>query len=95
MTRTTLALPFGSLILVTGANGYIASQVINELLRSGYRVRGTVRDEKPWLDQFFAEIYGRNKFTTCILSGFDDVGLIEHALDGVDGVLHLVSLLHR
>ncbi|EAW14634.1 putative NADPH-dependent methylglyoxal reductase (D-lactaldehyde dehydrogenase [Aspergillus clavatus NRRL 1] len=91
MTKITLALPLGSLILVTGANGYIASQVINELLRSGYRVRGTVRGEKPWLNQFFEETYGRNKFTTCILPGFHDVELIRHALHGVDGVLHLAG----
>ncbi|MFJ9363015.1 SDR family oxidoreductase [Nocardia sp. NPDC101769] len=31
------------LVLVTGASGYVAGQVIQELLRQGYRVRGTVR----------------------------------------------------
>ena len=37
------------LILVTGANGYIASHLVKQLLEAGYRVRGTVRkvsDEK-------------------------------------------------
>lgn len=32
------------LVLVTGANGYIASSLIQSLLEQGYRVRGTVRD---------------------------------------------------
>ena len=39
----TPAIVPGSLVLVTGANGYIASNVILELLTLGYRVRGTVR----------------------------------------------------
>lgn len=30
-------------VLVTGATGYIASHVINELLQKGYNVVGTVR----------------------------------------------------
>lgn len=31
-------------VLVTGATGYIASHVINELLQRGYKVVGTVRN---------------------------------------------------
>jgi len=31
-------------VLVTGASGFIASQIVKQLLESGYRVRGTVRD---------------------------------------------------
>jgi nucleoside-diphosphate-sugar epimerase len=39
--------------LVTGANGFIASHIINILLQRGYLVRGTVREPRPWLDQLF------------------------------------------
>jgi dihydroflavonol-4-reductase len=31
------------LVLVTGATGYIASHVVQQLLAEGYNVRGTVR----------------------------------------------------
>jgi len=31
-------------VLVTGASGYIAGHLVDELLQHGYRVRGTVRD---------------------------------------------------
>lgn len=33
----------GDLVLVTGATGYVAAHVIDQLLKKGYRVRGTVR----------------------------------------------------
>ncbi|MGD9738301.1 MAG: NAD-dependent epimerase/dehydratase family protein [Bauldia sp.] len=36
----------GDRVLVTGARGFIAKQVIAELLRDGYSVRGTIRDAK-------------------------------------------------
>lgn len=42
------------LVLVTGANGYIAGHVIDQLLRTGYSVRGTIRSDpasSPALDQ--------------------------------------------
>ncbi|HWL49190.1 MAG TPA: NAD-dependent epimerase/dehydratase family protein, partial [Acidimicrobiia bacterium] len=31
-------------VLVTGASGFIASHIVQQLLEGGYRVRGTVRD---------------------------------------------------
>ncbi len=34
----------GDLVCVTGASGFIASHLVAELLRQGYRVRGTVRN---------------------------------------------------
>lgn len=37
----------GSLVLVTGAGGYIGSWVVRRLCESGYRVRGTTRSADP------------------------------------------------
>lgn len=88
---TDYRLPRGSKILITGANGYIASHVVDQLLSLGYVVRGTIRSPKPWLNQYFDEKYGVNTFETCILSSFADQSAIEHALDGIDGVVHLVQ----
>uniref|UniRef100_A0A7E4VNX0 Epimerase domain-containing protein n=1 Tax=Panagrellus redivivus TaxID=6233 RepID=A0A7E4VNX0_PANRE len=34
------------LVLVTGASGYVALHCVNQLLRAGYRTRGTVRSLK-------------------------------------------------
>lgn len=33
----------GPIVLVTGASGYIALHVVQQLLQQGFRVRGTVR----------------------------------------------------
>ena len=41
-----LAIPKDSTILVTGANGYIASHIANQLILAGYKVKGTVRNEE-------------------------------------------------
>jgi nucleoside-diphosphate-sugar epimerase len=39
MDNTTAEAP---LVLVTGASGYIATHVVQQLQQQGYRVRGTV-----------------------------------------------------
>ena len=36
----------GSLVLITGINGHIASAIAMRLLQKGYKVRGTVRELK-------------------------------------------------
>lgn len=33
-------------VIVTGANGYLASHIIKLLLETGYKVKGTIRDLK-------------------------------------------------
>ncbi|KHJ84036.1 hypothetical protein OESDEN_16253, partial [Oesophagostomum dentatum] len=35
-----------SVVLVTGASGYVATHCVEQLLLAGYRVRGTVRSKK-------------------------------------------------
>ena len=34
-------------ICVTGASGFIATHLVEQLLEKGYKVRGTVRDNSP------------------------------------------------
>ncbi|KAK2732346.1 hypothetical protein FQN55_004250 [Onygenales sp. PD_40] len=85
------AIPRGSLILVTGANGYIASHVIDILLELGYHVRGTVRTEKPWVDALFENKHGKGRYESVIVPVIEEAGAFEEAIKGVDGVVHVAS----
>jgi NADPH:quinone reductase-like Zn-dependent oxidoreductase len=49
------AIPPGSLVLVTGANGYLGMHAVDCLLWQGYHVRGAVRNEQKanWTTDYF------------------------------------------
>ncbi|EXJ79557.1 hypothetical protein A1O3_07836 [Capronia epimyces CBS 606.96] len=91
MPPTEPRIPKGDTVLVTGANGYIASHVVDVLLDQGYKVRGTVRAPKPWLNRHFDAKYGAGKFETAILSDLEDEAGFDHAVKGVSGVIHVAS----
>ncbi|KAI9034864.1 putative cinnamoyl-CoA reductase [Aspergillus affinis] len=91
MSHGNLAIPVGSRVLVTGANGYIATQIIEQLLLLGYVVRGTVRAFKPWLDTYYHEKFGKDAFEQVIVSSFTNRHEIDPVLDAVDGIIHVAS----
>lgn len=83
----------GSLILVTGANGYIASHVVNILLEEGYSVRGTVRAAKPWLDRYFEQKYGQGRFESVVVPALEEKDVWAKISAGVAGIVLLVRNL--
>jgi nucleoside-diphosphate-sugar epimerase len=101
-TATTSAAT-GPLAVVTGATGYIAGHVIDQLIRKGYRVRGTVRsinDPKsvqlrkdfPSLELLEADLMKDNSFDAAIAG----VRFVFHVaspakLDAEDGQRDLVD----
>ncbi|PNP58948.1 hypothetical protein THARTR1_01196 [Trichoderma harzianum] len=91
MPPSEYAIPPGSLVLVTGANGYIASHIVNELLELGFNVRGTVREEKPWLDRFFQDKYGKGRFESIVVPAMEDDEAFALAAAGASGVIHVAS----
>ena len=84
------ALPLGSQVLVTGANGYIASHIVDLLLELGYNVRGTVRSPKPWLDEFFRNRHGATQYESVILSDLSDATTWDEIMRDVSGIIHVV-----
>ena len=74
--------PPGSLVLVTGASGYVGGRLVAELLHRGYRVRCAVRTPSklaraPWRDQVE------------VVTG-DVAGDLSAAMAGVDAAYYLV-----
>lgn len=82
-----------SLVLVTGASGFIAKHIVLELLQRGYRVRGTVRDRAKGeaLAQTMA-LYGApvDRLETVQADLAADAGWNE-AVQGCRYVLHTAS----
>lgn len=70
----------GSLILVTGANGFIASHIVDQLLKAGMKARGAVRSEEKaaWLEEYVNSTYGQDQLQivvvpdTSIPSAYDE-----------------------
>ncbi|KAF5875692.1 putative aldehyde reductase protein [Botrytis fragariae] len=87
------AIPKDSTVLVTGINGYIGSHVADQLLKAGYRVRGTTRDAskmKNLLD-LWEEQYGKNRVEVAVVPNMAEDGAFDEAVKGVTGIAHVAS----
>jgi nucleoside-diphosphate-sugar epimerase len=96
MSHSKTTIPTGSLVLVTGATGFIAAHVIAKFLARGYKVRGTARD----LDQASWLVNGRFKtqaetgdFTLIAVPDFNADGAFDEAVKGVSAIAHVASVL--
>lgn len=75
---------------VTGATGYVASELIRQLLATGYAVKATVRCavDSPRL-QYLRDLAGKSEGTLQLVQVPD----IEHASEALDTALQGVSYL--
>lgn len=94
MTPQT-TLPKGSWILITGANGFVASHTAKQFLERGFKVRGTVRDlsKSSWLTEDVFKGYAASGDFEMVQVA--DLGA-EHAFDdavrGMSAVVHVASV---
>ncbi len=82
------------LVLITGAEGFIGSHLVERLVRSGRRVRAMVLynafDSRGWLDHLAPDVQGQFQ----VVSGdVRDPGSVKTALKGCEAVLHLAALI--
>jgi len=81
-------------VLVTGADGFIGSHLVERLVQQGYKVRAFVQynsfNSWGWLDQCPPEIKGQFE----VFSGdIRDPHGVKTAMQGCDAVLHLAALI--
>ncbi|KAF9816374.1 hypothetical protein IEO21_04127 [Rhodonia placenta] len=81
-------------VLVSGANGYVASWVVRTLLESGFSVRATVRSESKGvhLRKLFASYSDRLELV--VVPDITAVGAFDEAVKGVDAIEHTASPFH-
>ncbi|KAI0103410.1 aldehyde reductase [Daldinia grandis] len=81
-----------SLVVVTGANGYIGSYIVDQFLRRGYRVRGTVRkvSRDRWLKDYFDGKYP-DKFELVEVPDMVANGAYDRAIKGASGFVHAAA----
>jgi len=89
----TSAIPKGSLVLVTGVNGYIGSHIADQLLEAEYRVRGTTRsaEKVKGLSVLWEQKYGPNKIEFVVVPEMSKEGAFDDAVKGVSGIAHVAS----
>ena len=79
-------------VLVTGASGFIALHCISELLKQGYKVKGSLRDiskEKKIRDYFVFENGGKD-LEFCKLDLLNDEGW-DQAANDCEYIMHIAS----
>lgn len=87
------AIPKDSTVLVTGINGYVGSHVADQLLKAGYRVRGTARDvsKAKNLLNLWEEQYGKGRVEVVAVPKIGIEGAFDEAVKGVTGIAHVAS----
>jgi dihydroflavonol-4-reductase len=77
-------------VLVTGANGFIASHIVEALLAGGYRVRGTVRSVAKGTEHLRA-LSGAEQRLELVEADLLTDGAFDRAAVGVTHVIHAAS----
>ncbi|KGO41694.1 NAD-dependent epimerase/dehydratase [Penicillium expansum] len=78
-------------ILITGASGFIATHIVEDFLRAGYQVRGTVRSSATaeLVRQSFSQFASQLSFA--IVEDMGKPGAFDEAVKGVHGVIHTAT----
>ncbi|KAJ5131589.1 hypothetical protein N7448_005747 [Penicillium atrosanguineum] len=92
----TATIEKGSLVLVTGANGFVASHIVKQLLERGFKVRGSVRDinRTSWLVKGALKEYAsKGDFELVTVEDFTAEGVYNDAIKGVSAIILVASIV--
>jgi nucleoside-diphosphate-sugar epimerase len=82
----------GDLVCVTGANGFLGSHIIKQLLERGYQVRGTVRSTKdPAKTEFLRKLPGAKKRLQLVEADLSQDNAFDEAFKDCKWVIHNAS----
>lgn len=89
-----LAIPLGSIVLVTGINGMIGVHIADELLKAGFRVRGVVRT--PEKAQNVVNMLARSPETLDmrIVKDMAADNAYDEVAKGTSAIIHAASVTH-
>ncbi|KAH8901544.1 putative NAD dependent epimerase/dehydratase [Thozetella sp. PMI_491] len=93
----SVTIPPGSWVLVTGANGFLASHTIKQFLERGYKVRGTVRDleKSAWLvEDVFKPYADRHDFELVKVPDLAAEHAFDSVLKGISAIAHIATVLN-
>ena len=83
-TITDPVVPKGSIVLVTGVNGFVGSHIAHQFLKNGYKVRGTARNpsKESWAIDVFGKLYGADNFELVAVPDITVDGAFDEAMKG-------------
>ncbi|GIJ91135.1 hypothetical protein Asppvi_010100 [Aspergillus pseudoviridinutans] len=86
--------PKGSMVLITGVNGFIGSHIADQFLKFGYKVRGTTRnlEKNAWISTLFNKKYGPGNFELVAVPDMVTQGAFVEAVKGVSVVVHTATI---
>lgn len=81
-------------VLLTGASGFLAAHIAQQLIERGFKVRGTVRSQEKGEYLSKHVVKDSKNWDFVIVEDVEKEGAFQEAVKGVDAVLHTASPFH-